>query len=987
MADLFDLSAKVSVDAAGVDTSLSDLQRKAQDLTRSFSELDKSVGSFGGKLQTHANHAANAATHTASASRETNKLAEGFRALSSSVVVADGPLGGIASRLRAVGAEATELGDLFGPVGIGLGAIAIGAGVAGLGLLELVKETAQTESRFQDLNQQTGFSVETLSALSSAAKLSGGNIETVAAALGIFQRHMETANQESGKTVDKLSGASRAFRILSIDTQDNEKALRQTFEILNRLPAGAQQSALSMELFGRSGREVTAIFKETHGNLDQFISKLRDEGILVTAQAAEQGDKLHDSMTLLGEQFEATGRSVAHEFAPMVADALASFSSWLRDNQKELVSAAKDVAALISDISSLASFIASISPIVLQVKVIRSFISTGSDGGDIMGMKGTDAGRDTSTSTVAGRFMDWWSRGRDTGTNLLGAVDMSKVQNQTSQQIAATAKANADAQKKQADDAANLKSKLDSLAKPSGGGGRGGGGKSHKDELDSLRTALIAINEESRKYQEQLDGIGKHSRETADQEKFLSAILKDLPTQTRLQISQIADVHQAIDTAISKLPPRIQEAARQLYGMAQAQMVNNEEARQSVFVQEKYHDFMGRLRDDLEDEQRVTDKWDKALQALNRELAKEGKSIADAKDLEYQDIIAKLKLIDLLKQEAQAMQQLNITRLRYADILRNTRPRRAGIGENDDEFRVKDLGGGSTAVQRMPKGITPGDVVDMTRPRSATGLLHSEEWLNQVRQIAGQMTSTLDRAVYDGFTKGGRQALIDLGTGALDLFRQKLMEKVQKGIEAALKQVADTGTGILAKVAKFLVGDDVGQKQQQAAAAMLSASTVQTTAATTMTAAATLQSAAAATMLAAAQMSAGGGGGDGGGGWGAIASFALKVAGGISFGGGHGGLNPSGMAAGKAGYATGGSFMVGGTGGTDSQFVGFHATPGERVTIQTPGQQAQGGNVVHNYYHNWNITTRDARSFMSEDTTRQMAQRANRIMQHAALTG
>lgn len=38
-------------------------------------------------------------------------------------------------------------------------------------------------------------------------------------------------------------------------------------------------------------------------------------------------------------------------------------------------------------------------------------------------------------------------------------------------------------------------------------------------------------------------------------------------------------------------------------------------------------------------------------------------------------------------------------------------------------------------------------------------------------------------------------------------------------------------------------------------------------------------------------------------------------------------------------FATGGSFVVGGSGGTDSQDVRFKATPGERVTITTPTQE------------------------------------------------
>lgn len=46
------------------------------------------------------------------------------------------------------------------------------------------------------------------------------------------------------------------------------------------------------------------------------------------------------------------------------------------------------------------------------------------------------------------------------------------------------------------------------------------------------------------------------------------------------------------------------------------------------------------------------------------------------------------------------------------------------------------------------------------------------------------------------------------------------------------------------------------------------------------------------------------------------------------------------------GYATGGSFMVGGSGGTDSQLVAFRASPDERVTIETPAQQRAGSGGV-----------------------------------------
>jgi tape measure domain-containing protein len=64
------------------------------------------------------------------------------------------------------------------------------------------------------------------------------------------------------------------------------------------------------------------------------------------------------------------------------------------------------------------------------------------------------------------------------------------------------------------------------------------------------------------------------------------------------------------------------------------------------------------------------------------------------------------------------------------------------------------------------------------------------------------------------------------------------------------------------------------------------------------------------------------------------------------------------------GFAGGGEFMVGGSGGTDSQLVSFMASPDETVSIQTPKQRsARGGGAGKNVTINMNVSTPDANSF------------------------
>lgn len=88
---------------------------------------------------------------------------------------------------------------------------------------------------------------------------------------------------------------------------------------------------------------------------------------------------------------------------------------------------------------------------------------------------------------------------------------------------------------------------------------------------------------------------------------------------------------------------------------------------------------------------------------------------------------------------------------------------------------------------------------------------------------------------------------------------------------------------------------------------------------------------------------------------------AAMTAGGASAGIAQGGLKAltdAGMLGGLDAYATGGGFVVGGNGGTDSQVVAFRATPGEKVTVQNPSQSRgstqQGSTarpIVNNHIH------------------------------------
>jgi DNA repair exonuclease SbcCD ATPase subunit len=224
------------------------------------------------------------------------------------------------TQLAELGAESAGTGaaiaSMAGPIGIAvvaLVALSLGAVAAARELIDLTKHTAEFQGKMFDLSQATGLGVETLSTLEVAAKTTGGSLDSIAASLGIFQRKLEEAEDPTSKFAQK-------FKDLGVTGKDTETALRQTLAALAALPEGAEQTALALELFGRGGRQLLAILKETNGDLDALQGKLRDAGILITTDTARSADKLNDELALLDFQLRAASADIVHDLIPVLTD-------------------------------------------------------------------------------------------------------------------------------------------------------------------------------------------------------------------------------------------------------------------------------------------------------------------------------------------------------------------------------------------------------------------------------------------------------------------------------------------------------------------------------------------------------------------------------------------------------------------------------------------------------------------------------------------
>ncbi|MFU8883101.1 MAG: hypothetical protein ACNA7Q_12100, partial [Rhodobacterales bacterium] len=200
------------------------------------------------------------------------------------------------------------------------------AGAAVAGLAAATAQAIQTADGYAKLAQQTGLSVEALSTLDHAAKLSGTNIESLTPSTTRMARSMAEAQKGTG-------AAANAFRRLRIDVADSDGSLRDNEEVLkdiaDRFAAmedGAQKTALAMDIFGRSGAELIPLLNNGAAGIEKMQLEARRLGLEIDTKTAKAAEKFNDDL----ERLKSASNGLARSIMTAVIPALGEFATRLQ---------------------------------------------------------------------------------------------------------------------------------------------------------------------------------------------------------------------------------------------------------------------------------------------------------------------------------------------------------------------------------------------------------------------------------------------------------------------------------------------------------------------------------------------------------------------------------------------------------------------------------------------------------------------------------
>lgn len=217
----------------------------------------------------------------------------------------------------------------------------IGATGALVGLVAMVRQSAEAIDKFNDLKDATGASIENISALDRISRETGATFEVAASALVKFNKVLTEGGDESGKAAAILKALG--LNVNELKAMDPAEALRQTAVALSRWADDGKKARAVQILFGKSVQEVAPFLAD--------LAKKTELVGQVSTKAGEDMEKFNQAMARSKANAEDLWRTLAMKVIPVINQLFDDFKTFgqkasLSGLASEVLAADKAVKAL-----------------------------------------------------------------------------------------------------------------------------------------------------------------------------------------------------------------------------------------------------------------------------------------------------------------------------------------------------------------------------------------------------------------------------------------------------------------------------------------------------------------------------------------------------------------------------------------------------------------------------------------------------------------
>ncbi len=214
-------------------------------------------------------------------------------------------------------AKAQEWGGQVGSIAktaafafAGVGAAALGV-VSGLSAMTMA--TVGAISEVARLKRETGLTAEQASALRYEGERLGIDVDALSKSVGALSKHLIENSDRFAELGIKV-----------VKTKDGHidlnATLGNTAQLFKTMPDGAEKTALAMELFGKSGKDMLPFLNKGRDGLAEMSAEAAKMGLVFDDKALAASKRLKEEQKDLGDRIEGLKNRVSLMFLPVLVE-------------------------------------------------------------------------------------------------------------------------------------------------------------------------------------------------------------------------------------------------------------------------------------------------------------------------------------------------------------------------------------------------------------------------------------------------------------------------------------------------------------------------------------------------------------------------------------------------------------------------------------------------------------------------------------------
>lgn len=225
----------------------------------------------------------------------------------------------------------------------GFAALTQAAAATGAMIMGSATLAAKSLDKIDKESQKLGMTVKTFQELDYAAKASGTKVEALSMAMSTL--------------VQRASGKAAVFKRIGVNVKDangqlkkQEVLFEETLTALQKYEAGTERSAVAMELFGRSAKDLEPILNNSADSFAKLREEAHEYGAVMDATTIRQGVEAAEAFDKMGNTIKNVFMAAMSGALPYVTDMYNGMSNLA----KEIIPLARNfIPSLVETVKSL----------------------------------------------------------------------------------------------------------------------------------------------------------------------------------------------------------------------------------------------------------------------------------------------------------------------------------------------------------------------------------------------------------------------------------------------------------------------------------------------------------------------------------------------------------------------------------------------------------------------------------------------------------